>query len=185
MVLIKTNRSSRSFTTWIWRDENRIQIKFWRVPQELTVKEAYTLILDERLDFKWTDDDRKEILSLPDYIIRRMGNLLKMPSSKPRQIADKLCGPSSGPASQLMKKGRKMMKAEKKPEPEEPAWVEAAKEVVPQEDVEEKPKLEPLPPKLEKLTVKDLKKLLVERNLATEGKKAELIKRLTESKGGL
>jgi hypothetical protein len=30
-----------------------------------------------------------------------------------------------------------------------------------------------------------LKKLLVERNLATEGKKAELIKRLSEGKGGL
>jgi hypothetical protein len=182
MVSIKTNRTSRSFMSLIWRDGKRVQIKFWKKPQELTVREAYVFILDERLDFKWTDNDRKEILSLPKVVIRRMGNLLKMPGADASKIADELCGPASGPASQLMKKGRKMMKAEKKPEP---TWVEAAKEVVPQEEVEEKTKPEPLPPKLEKLTVKDLKKLLVERNLATEGKKAELIKRLSEGKGGL
>mgnify|MGYP003112857616 CR=1 FL=1 len=53
------------------------------------------------------------------------------------------------------------------------------KEVIPEPEVEEK--LEPLPPKLDKLTIKQLKPLLEERGLSTEGKKAELIERLVEA----
>lgn len=42
------------------------------------------------------------------------------------------------------------------------------------------PRPKPLPPKLNKLTNSKLQILLKERNLSTEGKKAELIKRLVE-----
>ena len=52
-------------------------------------------------------------------------------------------------------------------------------------EVKEEPKKEkkegkPLPPDLNKLTVKVLKELLEERGLSTEGRKADLIKTLTE-----
>ena len=45
---------------------------------------------------------------------------------------------------------------------------------------EEKKEGKPLPPDLNKLTVKVLKELLEERGLSTEGRKADLIKTLTE-----
>jgi len=69
------------------------------------------------------------------------------------------------------RKDRKAKKAAKEQEKQKEA---------PPAIVEEKPALEPLPPKLKDLTVKELKKLLDERKLSTEGKKADLIKRLSE-----
>ena len=55
------------------------------------------------------------------------------------------------------------------------------KEAIPEPEPEVEDKLEPLPPKLDKLTIKQLKPLLEERGLSTEGKKAELIERLVEA----
>ena len=55
------------------------------------------------------------------------------------------------------------------------------KEAIPEPEPEVEDKLEPLPPKLDKLTIKQLKPLLEERGLSTEGKKAELIERLAEA----
>ena len=49
-----------------------------------------------------------------------------------------------------------------------------------EEEEEEEEKLAPLPKDLSKLTIAKLKPLLEERGLSTEGKKAELIDRLTE-----
>ena len=80
-------------------------------------------------------------------------------------------GSESRKASRLMKKVR-MPKVEKKLEP---------KEKVIEEPKEEKPKRMPLPPQLDKLTVPKLKILLEERGLSTEGRKADLIKTLTEA----
>jgi len=54
-------------------------------------------------------------------------------------------------------------------------------EAIPEPEPEVEEKLEPLPPKLDKLTIKQLKPLLEERGLSTEGKKAELIERLVEA----
>ena len=51
---------------------------------------------------------------------------------------------------------------------------------VKEEPKEEKKEGKPLPPDLNKLTVKVLKELLEERGLSTEGRKADLIKTLTE-----
>jgi len=54
------------------------------------------------------------------------------------------------------------------------------KEIPKEEPKEEKKQGNPLPPDLNKLTVKVLKELLEERGLSTEGRKADLIKTLTE-----
>jgi len=51
----------------------------------------------------------------------------------------------------------------------------------PKEEAVEEETLAPLPPKLDKLTVPKLKVLLEERDLSTEGKKADLIERLLEA----
>lgn len=57
-----------------------------------------------------------------------------------------------------------------------------AKEYIKKEQEEaDDPRPEPLPPNLEKLTNAKLHVLLEERNLSTEGKKAELVKRLVEA----
>jgi len=63
--------------------------------------------------------------------------------------------------------------------PEKPS--EEAKEYMKKEQEEaDDPLPEPLPPNLEKLTNAKLQALLTERNLSTEGKKADLVKRLVE-----
>jgi len=82
-------------------------------------------------------------------------------------------GSESKKASKLPKK---LMP--KKPVKQEKLVIEPTKKV--EEKVEE-PKLEPLPPKLDKLTVPKLKVLLEERGLSTEGRKADLIKTLLEA----
>ena len=80
---------------------------------------------------------------------------------------DKLLG--GNPAKRKLPKLKIKPLKEKEPEPEPE----------PEPEVEEK--LAPLPPKLDKLTIKQLKPLLEERGLSTEGKKAELIERLVEA----
>ena len=79
------------------------------------------------------------------------------------QVVDKLLG--GNPAKRKLPKLKIKPLKEKEPEPEP--------------EVEEK--LAPLPPKLDKLTIKQLKPLPEERGLSTEGKKAELIERLVEA----
>ncbi len=82
-------------------------------------------------------------------------------------VVDKLLG--GNPAKRKLPKLKIKPLKEKEPEPEPE----------PEPEVEEK--LAPLPPKLDKLTIKQLKPLLEERGLSTEGKKAELIERLVEA----
>jgi len=81
-------------------------------------------------------------------------------------------GSESRKASKLLKKV-----APKKPVKQEKIVIEPTKKV----EEKEEPKLDPLPPNLDKLTVPKLKVLLEERGLSTEGKKADLIKTLLEA----
>ncbi len=83
------------------------------------------------------------------------------------QVVDKLLG--GNPAKRKLPTLKLKPKKEAIPEPE------------PEPEPEVKDTLEPLPPKLDKLTIKQLKPLLEERGLSTEGKKAELIERLVEA----
>jgi len=85
-------------------------------------------------------------------------------------------GSESRTASKLMKR----MKP-KKPVKQQKLVIEPTKKVEEKVEEKEEPKLKPLPPKLDKLTVPKLKVLLEERGLSTEGRKADLIKTLLEA----
>lgn len=126
---------------------------------EIPFRAARRLIGDSGVVIEWTEKDRREIKNLPDSKQNKFARALGMPEGLLMEEAA------------FRRKDRKAKKAAKKQEKQKEA---------PPAIVKEKPALEPLPPKLKDLTVKELKKLLDERKLSTEGKKADLIKRLSE-----
>jgi hypothetical protein len=147
-------RRSRANTPLILQGKYEITTRFTEIP----FRAARRLIGDSGVVIEWTEKDRREIKSLPDSKQNKFARALGMPE-----------GLLMGEAA-YRRKDKKAKKEAKKETP--PPVVEEVKE--------ETPALEPLPPKLEDLTVKELKKLLDVRELSTEGKKADLIKRLSE-----
>jgi len=133
---------------------------------EIPFRYARRLVGDSGVVIEWTDKDRRDMKDLSPDKQHKYAKILRLPEG---------LSLDRGLFRDKDKAAKK--KAEKK----------AAKEVKAPEPKEEvvEPELEPLPPKLEDLTVKELKKLLEERKSSTEGKKADLIKRLSEGKGGL
>ena len=133
-----------------------------RVP----TRKGIVLYGDNNVHVEFTADDKREIQRLMETSPHKVKHLSK---------ALRLNGPDGkGVMDNLYPKSRaeKLMGRKKVPEPE----IAEVKE----EPKKEKKEGEPLPPDLNKLTVKVLKELLEERGLSTEGRKAELIKTLTE-----
>ena len=133
-----------------------------RVP----TRKGIVLYGDRNVHVEFTADDKREIQRLMERNPHKVKHLSKMLN---------LRGPDGkGVMDNLYPKSRteKLMGRKKVPEPE----IAEVKE----EPKEEKKEGSPLPPDLNKLTVKVLKELLEERGLSTEGRKADLIKTLTE-----
>ena len=154
MAKVRLKRSKG--TPLILQGRYEITTRFTEIP----FRAARRLIGDAGVVIEWTDADRREIKKLPDKKQNKFARAMGLPEGL------------------LMEKGlfrRKDKKAKKEAEKIE------QEEVTPPalEEVEE-PTLEPLPPKLKELTVKELKALLEDRKLSTEGRKADLIKRLKE-----
>ena len=133
-----------------------------RVP----TRDAIILYGDKNVKVEFTADDKATIQRLMETSPKKVKHLSKqlrlrgpdakgvMDSLYPRTRAEKIIGRAKAP--------------------------EPKKEEIKAEPKKEEKKGIPLPPDLNKLTVKMLKELLEERKLSTEGKKADLIKRLTE-----
>ena len=133
-----------------------------RVP----TRKGIVLYGDSNVHVEFTADDKREIQRLMETSPHKVKHLSK---------ALRLRGPDGkGVMDNLYPKSRteKIIGRKKVPEPE----IAEVKE----EPKEEKKEEKPLPPDLNKLTVKVLKELLEERGLSTEGRKADLIKTLTE-----
>jgi len=129
---------------------------------KVSTRDAILLYGDRNVKVEFTADDKATIQRLMETSPKRVKHLSKhlrlrgpdakgvMDSLYPRSRTEKIIGRATPPA----------------PKKEEPK--------------KEEKKGIPLPPDLNKLTVKMLKELLEERKLSTEGKKADLIKRLSE-----
>mgnify|MGYP003123263455 FL=1 len=154
MAKVRLKRS-RANTPLILQGRYEITTRFTEIP----FRAARRLIGDSGVVIEWTEKDRREIKNLPDSKQNKFARALGMPEGLLMEEAA------------FRRKDRKAKKAAKEQEKQKEA---------PPAIVEEKSALEPLPPKLKDLTVKELKKLLDERKLSTEGKKADLIKRLSE-----
>ena len=154
MAKVRLKRS-RANTPLILQGRYEITTRFTEIP----FRAARRLIGDSGVVIEWTEKDRREIKNLPDSKQNKFARALGMPEGLLMEEAA------------FRRKDRKAKKAAKEQEKQKEA---------PPAIVKEKPALEPLPPKLKDLTVKELKKLLDERKLSTEGKKADLIKRLSE-----
>jgi len=99
------------------------------------------------------DENQRNILKQFSVNLGSLSKTLKIPSLKKKEIEPLAPEKPSKEAKEYMKKE--------------------------QEEADD-PLPEPLPPNLEKLTNAKLQDLLKERNLSTEGKKADLVKRLVE-----
>tara|TARA_R100000988_G_C3978468_1_gene155516 strand:+ start:368 stop:823 length:456 start_codon:yes stop_codon:yes gene_type:complete len=121
--------------------------------KDVDVPLIYAVSIMYSLDYKFTDEDRKDFSLLGEH---KLGTLKMVTNTHTvDELKDKLSI-------------RKSMFASKKPKIAEK---------------KEKPKKEvgPLPPDLEKLTVKKIQELLDERGISAKGKKADLIKALMGS----
>ena len=125
--------------------------------EDVDVPLVYAVSIMYSLDYKFTDEDRKDFSLLGEH---KLGTLKMVTNTRTDdELKEKLSI-------------RKSMFASKKPKIAEKT-----------EKPKEEPKEEvgPLPPDLEKLTVKKLQELLDERGISAKGKKADLIKALVES----
>ena len=147
-----------------YEDKSKYRYRFKRgVPLE--VKPSYALgslgnpmfrIEFDRKDHHFldtVDQNQKNILKQFSVNLGSLSKTLKIPSLKKKEIEPLAPEKPSKEAKEYMKKE--------------------------QEEADD-PLPEPLPPNLEKLTNAKLQDLLRERNLPTEGKKADLVKRLVE-----
>ena len=140
----------------------------WRKDETLEVPAR--IALGSMMGYKdlvvvFDESDKEYITNAPEAQKKSLIKWFGM--SDYHQVVEKLLGGNA--AKRKIPKLRIKPLKEKEPEPEPE----------PEPEVEEK--LAPLPPKLDKLTIKQLKPLLEERGLSTEGKKAELIERLVEA----
>lgn len=124
----------------------------WR--KDETIEMPARLVLSSVLGHKdlvatFDESDREYITNAPKLQQKSLVKWFKLDDY--HQVVERLLG--GNPAK------RKLPKLRIKP----------MKEKVPEPEVEEK--LAPLPPKLDKLTIRELKPLLEERGLSTEGKK--------------
>ena len=136
----------------------------WRQDEtlEMPARTALSSVLGHKdLVATFDESDREYIINAPELQKKSLIQWFRL--NNYHQVVEKLLG--GNPAKRKLPKLRIKPMKEKEPEPEP--------------EVEEK--LAPLPPKLDKLTIKQLKPLLEERGLSTEGKKAELIERLVEA----
>ena len=136
----------------------------------VSTSDAIILYGDRNVKVEFTADDKATIQRLMETSPKKVKHLAKHL---------KLRGPDAkGVMDSLYPRSRKekIMGRAKVPE---------VKEEVKEEPKKEEKEGTPLPPDLNKLTVKVLKEHLEERKLSTEGKKADLIERLTEGRGGL
>ena len=121
--------------------------------EDVDVPLVYAVSIMYSLDYKFTDEDRKDFSLLGEH---KLGTLKMVTNTRTDdELKEKLSIKKSMFAS------KKPKIAEKKEEPKE--------------------EVGPLPPDLEKLTVKKLQELLDERGISAKGKKADLIKALVES----
>ena len=137
-----------------------------RVP----TRKGIVLYGDKNVHVEFTADDKREIQRLMEqnpHKVRHLSKMLKLRGPDGKGVMDNLYPKS---------RTEKLMGRKKAPEPE----IAEVKEEPKEEPKEEKKEEKPLPPDLHKLTVKVLKELLEERGLSTEGKKADLIRTLTE-----
>ena len=138
----------------------------WR--KDETIEMPARLVLSTVLGHKdlvatFDESDREYITNAPKLQQQSLVKWFKLKDY--HQVVERLLG--GNPAKRKLPKLKLKPKKAKVPEPE------------PEPEVKEK--LAPLPPKLDKLTIRQLKPLLEERKLSTEGKKAELIERLVEA----
>ncbi len=137
-----------------------------RVP----TRKGILLYGDRNVHVEFTADDKREIQRLMEqnpHKVRHLSKMLKLRGPDGKGVMDNLYPKS---------RTEKLMGRKKAPAPE----IAEVKEEPKEEPKEEKKEGKPLPPDLNKLTVKVLKELLEERGLSTEGRKADLIKTLTE-----
>ena len=171
----------KNITRRIYKQDIRGKTYFIRPDETIDVTAqvvCWSMIEDKRLHLTFVADDREWMVHRAPETLRR--SLVRhFGLSDWHELMDKFFGGSeSRRASRLMKK----VKIPSIRTPKEPS-IKIPKKVVlekPKEEVVEK-KLKPLPPRLDKLTVNNLKELLIERKLPTEGRKADLIKTLTEA----
>lgn len=121
--------------------------------EDVDVPLVYAVSIMYSLDYKFTDEDRKDFSLLGEH---KLGTLKMVTNTRTDdELKDKLSI-------------RKSMFASKKPK-------------VAEKKEETEKEVGPLPPDLDKLTVKKLQGLLDERGISAKGKKADLIKALVES----
>lgn len=140
----------------------------WRQDEtlEMPARTALSSVLGHKdLVVTFNESDREYIINAPEMQKKSLIQWFRLDDY--HQVVEKLLG--GNPAKRKIPKLKIKPLKEKEPEPE------------PEPEVEVEEKLAPLPPKLDKLTIKQLKPLLEERGLSTEGKKAELIERLVEA----
>jgi len=133
---------------------------------EIPLPYAINILGSSEISVELTDADKKDLIGLSDYKrIQLVPHYDVEEEDDGKAMAEKLFG-----------KSRSFFKS--KPKAEKPAKKEVKEEV--EEPVKEEKLLKPLPEDLSTLTVKQLKILLEERNLSTDGKKADLIETLSE-----
>ena len=139
-------------------------------PVEMPLGYAINILGSREISVELTEADKKDLIGLSDYKrVQLVPHYDVEEEDDGKTMAEKLFG-----------KSRSFFKS--KPKAEKPVKKEVKEEV--KEEVEEPVKeeklLNPLPEDLSTLTVKQLKVLLEERNLSTDGKKADLIETLSE-----
>ena len=131
-------------------------------PVEMPLGYAINILGSNEINVELTEADKKDLIGLSDYKrVQLVPHYDVEEEDDGKAMAEKLFG-----------KSRSFFKS--KPKAEKPAKEEV------KEEVEEEKLLKPLPEDLSTLTVKQLKILLEERNLSTDGKKADLIETLSE-----
>ena len=135
-------------------------------PVEMPLGFAINILGSREISVELTEADKKDLIGLSDYKRTQLVPHYDVEEEDDgKTMAEKLFG-----------KSRSFFKS--KPKAEKPVKEEVKEEV--EEPVEEEKLLKPLPEDLSTLTVKQLKVLLEERNLSTDGKKADLIETLSE-----
>ncbi len=125
---------------------------------EVDMPLKYAISIMYSLDYTFTEQDKKDFSKLGEH---QLSVLKRVTNTKLDDEVKATLGIST----------RKPMFAKKS----KPSIVEK------EEEKPTKEKASPLPPDLDKLTVKQLQVLLAERDISAKGRKADLIKALTES----
>ena len=125
---------------------------------EVDMPLKYAISIMYCLDYTFTEQDKKDFSKLGEH---QLSVLKRVTNTKLDDEVKATLGIST----------RKPMFAKKS----KPSIVEK------EEEKPTKEKASPLPPDLDKLTVKQLQVLLAERDISAKGRKADLIKALTES----